>query len=219
MALLNLFRPQQLKVCKQVPVSDLNGLHTILAHDVNLAYWQRQKDNDIEFFLQQCMEAGFKSVDQNITGSSVAVVVESAFASPNKSVTGRQKLIADIVQLTHTFLRIANSHQARLHLRVVDNDACARFHTDAYPLRLLCTYTGRGTEWVADTDVNRNQIWLGTNDEIVLDRNSIQRLAPFEVALLKGDPGFKSNAGIVHRSPPIEALGEKRFVLRIDVNE
>ena len=218
MAFLNLFKPQlSIKVCRQVPVYSRNDLHTILSPDVNLVYWKRPIDDDIAHFLNQLIHVGFKSVDQLVTWSTVAALIEEAFPRKGQLHLGQEKLVADIVELTHEFLRIANTSQA--HLRVVDNDACSRFHTDAYPLRLLCTYIGKATEWVADTNVDRNQIWLGTNDQIVPDKNSIQHLSPFDVALLKGDPGFKSNAGIVHRSPPIQALGEKRFVLRIDVNE
>lgn len=219
MAFLNLFRPQVNKWCKQVAVSSLHDLHTILAPDVNLTYWQRPIDTDVEQVLNQLLYADFQPLDKMVTWSTADSITETAFALVSDNELGRKKLTADIIQLTHEFLRIANTNQARLHLRVVDNDACSRFHTDAYSLRLLCTYVGKATEWVADGDVNRNQIWLGTNEEIVPNQDAIKRLAPFDVAILKGDPNFKSNAGIVHRSPPIRALGEKRFVLRIDVNE
>jgi hypothetical protein len=104
-----------------------------------------------------------------------------------------------------------------LYLKVVSNDACSKFHTDLYDLRLLCTYMGKGTEWVEEQYVNRKMLMKGENHQIIKDKTKVQTMEPFEVGILKGEASAKNkNRGIVHRSPPISQSGEKRLLLRLD---
>ena len=105
-----------------------------------------------------------------------------------------------------------------MHLKMISDDACTKFHTDGYSLRLFTTYHGKGTEWLPEKAVNRT--FLGqSNDLIVKDASRIQQMDAFEVGILKGEiPGKASSVkGIVHRSPKIAHTGEKRIILRVDI--
>ena len=112
----------------------------------------------------------------------------------------------------------------RLGVRLVrlQQPMCPRFHTDFVGVRLLTTYCGAGTEWLADEDVDRR--WLGHRSGGVADANSgllrpgavVQRVPEFAVALCKGEawPG-NAGRGAVHRSPAVG--GSPRILLSIDV--
>jgi hypothetical protein len=87
-------------------------------------------------------------------------------------------------------------------------------------LRMLCTYSGPGTLWLSENNINRNALnSCGDNECIVLDESKIQQAKTGAVVILKGaiypEEGTKA---IVHRSPTIEDYGEKRLLLRIDTN-
>ncbi|MDE0310288.1 MAG: DUF1826 domain-containing protein [Acidiferrobacterales bacterium] len=91
---------------------------------------------------------------------------------------------------------------------------CPRFHVDYVPCRMLITLTGEGTEWIPNSDVDRDKL---------ADRESkyppihagrqIQQLATGCWSLLKGGAWNKKFSGVVHRSPHGES---KRLLLSID---
>ncbi|MEM8893030.1 MAG: DUF1826 domain-containing protein, partial [Bacteroidota bacterium] len=126
-------------------------------------------------------------------------------------------LIEDVYKLASDFLSYSDYGRGRLHLRVVNNDGCTKFHTDNYTLRLFTTYVGKGTEWLPESAVNRTGLGKG-NEHVVKNQTMIERMRPFEVGLLKGEIKNRSiTKGIVHRSPKISHTGEKRIILRIDI--
>lgn len=100
------------------------------------------------------------------------------------------------------------SRPVHLKLGLVERIDCPVFHTDWVDLRLICTYTGVGTEYVGNRSVNRGALCrpletqAQTNAAIVRDSAAIRRIAPFSVGLFKGNtyPGQRGR-GIVHRSP------------------
>ncbi|MEL6124115.1 MAG: DUF1826 domain-containing protein, partial [Bacteroidota bacterium] len=108
----------------------------------------------------------------------------------------------------------------RLLLASVNTNMCRRFHTDINDVRLLCTYTGPGTLWLTNDNINRRALdSYDGNESIVMDPERIQQVPEGAIALLKGAmyPHHQTKA-IVHRSPTIEESGEKRLLLRIDTN-
>jgi len=102
-------------------------------------------------------------------------------------------------------------------------DMCRKFHADYIGVRLLCTYSGPGTEWVDDAYVNRrtaldpDSSLADANRALVPDPTRVRSLGEGDVALLKGHayPGNEGR-GVVHRSAPVEARGLRRIVLKID---
>lgn len=110
-------------------------------------------------------------------------------------------------------LRLVSSHQA----------LCPRFHVDRVDVRLICTYSGPGTEFLCQKDVDRR--WLGHRadgrpDEasgLLRTPDAVQRMQPFDVGLLKGE-AWPSNQGrgAVHRSPPVPTSGTRRVFVTIE---
>ena len=93
---------------------------------------------------------------------------------------------------------------------------CPRFHVDRVPCRLITTYSGAGTEWLSNKDINRDLLGKVDNQFINQECINIEKLDTGDVALLKGESwiGNEGN-GIIHRSPSI--IDKKsRLLLTID---
>ena len=103
-----------------------------------------------------------------------------------------------------------------IQLEIVDTNKCRLFHEDFYRQRLLCTYMGPGTEWLSHSNVNREFLGKGCNDDIVKDPSLINRANTFDVIIVKGAKYENGERSVVHRSPPIEHQGITRVVLKID---
>jgi hypothetical protein len=129
----------------------------------------------------------------------------------------------DLSALARCFLEIADCRRCRLRLEVLTRNACTRFHHDQNTLRLLCTYAGPGTYWVAREHVNVDALFeLGgdielANRRIVPEPSRVQQAAAWDVLLLKGARFSEpEGVGAVHRSPPAATLGIPRLLATID---
>ncbi len=201
----------------QVSAQNLNDLAMILDDRVNLTYFNRPFDEEIDLFAWHLVTNTFKGVEQMVQIDSIGQLLEAEIPDIRLYREGRRKLIKDISDVTQTFLSIAGVNSTRLALKVVHDNACAKFHTDAYRLRLLCTYVGKGTQWVDDRYVNRKKLARGSNDEIIKDPSRIVTASTFEVLILKGESAaMPIGEGIVHRSPPLLTNEESRLLLRLD---
>ena len=89
----------------------------------------------------------------------------------------------------------------RLRLEPIFDDACSKFHIDNVMARLICTYSGPGTELGLETT----------------DPESTTRVATGTPILLKGKrwPG-PIYPVLRHRSPRISGTGEARLVLVLE---
>ncbi|MEL6674958.1 MAG: DUF1826 domain-containing protein [Bacteroidota bacterium] len=130
-------------------------------------------------------------------------------------------LTQDIKGLLQHFQQVTGVTSLRLLLATVNTNMCRRFHTDANDVRMLCTYSGPGTLWLPEDNVNREVLASPAgNDSIVLDEDRIQQAATGSVLLLKGAVYPQEGVqAIVHRSPTLEESGEKRLLLRVDTNQ
>ena len=110
---------------------------------------------------------------------------------------------ADISALAAHFSKILKSRYIRLRLDIVTTDSCRKFHVDAVQARLICTYKGLGTQ-IGN---------LNDDGEVV----SVKQLATGVPMILRGTlwPGI-AKTQVMHRSPPIEKLGEERLLLVLD---
>ena len=103
-----------------------------------------------------------------------------------------------------------------------DNAMGPRFHTDRVPCRLVSTYHGVASEWLAHNLVDRSKLGRGNNGQPDADsglfqsEEDISRLNIGDVAILKGESWEgNENAGLVHRSPQVPT-NHKRFLLTLD---
>lgn len=140
-----------------------------------------------------------------------------------QSAQARRYLSSDIADLVKAFGLVMGTRRLCVGLSLVADDMCQKLHTDNVSIRLLCTYAGPGTQWVANEDVvranlGRTDVDVETaNRSVLRTATALRRCSPGEVILLKGE-AFPGNAdrGAVHRSPPIRSLGLRRLLLKID---
>jgi len=122
--------------------------------------------------------------------------------------------------LIDVYATLTDAPTVGLRLHVLTGAMCPRFHTDRVGLRLICTYAGAGTEWLADEDVRRER--LGHRTDGLSDTNSgavcgpVRRMPTGAIGLLKGYawPGHEGR-GCVHRSPAAKD-GTPRLIFTID---
>jgi hypothetical protein len=123
-------------------------------------------------------------------------------------------LFLDMLHLATVFTQIAGAPRLRMRLEAIDGPGCHLWHADAVGLRLLCTYRGAGTEWLARPGGAQAARLLNRAGEPGLP---IQRLGTGDVALMKGEayPGNRG-AGCIHRAPPRTAKAPPRLLLCLD---
>lgn len=106
----------------------------------------------------------------------------------------------DITALGERFARLMNVKHVRLRLETVVTNACRKIHADNTDVRLICTYAGPGTEYLADPS----------------RPDRLERLGAGWVGLFKGRTFAAGHEPAYHRSPPIAGTGIRRLLVVID---
>lgn len=224
MVLNDLFRFGKSKIARQKSPKQLVSDSwadrvSVLEREVNLYCWERTLDASIADYLEKKIVESPETVLLDVHLADCKQIISHAQELWGKTNTVGERLFwQDVASLTMDFLHYADHGAARLQLKVVEGDACTKFHIDGYRLRLFTTYLGPGTEWLPEQAVNRTALGT-TNESIVRDPSAIRQMKAGDVGILKGEPltGQGSKYGIVHKSPAISAAGEKRVTLRIDI--
>lgn len=194
-------------------VASQDAMGCIRKAHINLAVWQRTTDPAmlpvIHWLSREPFELAYKLDVDDISQS-----LHRHIDTPIEYEQSRYRLIADIQRLAVLFGKYADTDHIRLTLESVDTVPCPKFHQDNIPLRLICTYTGAGTQWLENSNVNTHANCCGGS--VVRDSSRIQQLKPFEVALMKGKLWPKNEMGIYHCSPKPEAQ-KPRFIVKMDV--
>ena len=219
MSLLSAIPFFKVKQPRQVISSSWDERKTILESGVNLFVWNRPIDESINAYLKVLIENDLQHLQfqTEIDEVEEKVKLEKIKWDQNETEQG-EAFWNDVAHLIQDFLKLSDSQSGTVHLKVVDTNSCAKFHTDGYSLRLFTTYIGQGTEWLPEKATNRRGLGK-TNERIVKDPNQIQQMKAFEVGILKGElPGQPNTTkGIVHKSPRIAETGSKRIILRVDI--
>jgi hypothetical protein len=139
--------------------------------------------------------------------AGAAAVVEDELA---------RRLLGELAPALAAFASIAPGDNLHLSLRKTRDQSCPLFHVDRYPLRLLCTLRGPGTEWLDDAQVNRKGLGRGDNRKVAGPDATVYAAQPFQILIFKGDMGCGTSRGVVHRSPVVPASSDGRWYLRID---
>lgn len=192
----------------------------IYEDDANIVIWQRKLTQALAQAADRVLAA------RPALGVSVAVTPEDAFELVSQSIDAEgiaEPLSRDIAELVDMFCCLLDIERAGLRLVALRQAMCPKFHVDLVPCRMLTTYRGIATEWLAHDDVDRSKLGLGSNgkpDEesgLYKDATAIRHLNEGAVAVLKGET-WKDNegAGLVHRSPGVET-GAGRLLLSLDV--
>lgn len=133
---------------------------------------------------------------------------------------GRAVLAQDAGSLAFLLATAVGARRAGVRIENDTSRGCPLFHVDHVGLRLLCTYAGPGTEWLAERDLVRSE--LGLRGRTPQQANAsiasgpVRRTAPGHVAILKGAlfPG-EGRRGLVHRSP--DSGRGPRLLVAVDV--
>ncbi|MEM9191351.1 MAG: DUF1826 domain-containing protein [Myxococcota bacterium] len=188
--------------------------------DVNIAIWSREiplLEERVEAMIQQSDLAASVVTDVRRPETFLEVVSDV----PDKLVASA--ILADLKTLLPIFATALQSSRARVRLETVRNGACRKLHADMVFLRLLCTYGGPATEWVAEQHVVRKNLGRtdvdveAANASVLRSPKSLNRANPGDVLFLKGErwPGFRGR-GAIHRSPPLPSCCSARLVLKAD---
>ena len=112
-------------------------------------------------------------------------------------------LIDDITSLADQLSTILDCADIRMRIEWVVDDACRKFHVDNVQARLICTYSGPGTEYITSADISR--------------QDHIHCVPTGQPMLFKGKqwPG-KQEVQLKHRSPPISGTGRRRLVVVLE---
>lgn len=187
----------------------------ILRPGINLWTWARRLPPGVEPAARAVAADGAWSarrvtaIDRRVEAAE-ALLADRGAPSP--------LLAQDVAALAFLFAHVAGVAEVRLRLDAVRDAPCPLFHVDHVALRLLCTYTGPGTQWVAEEDVRRGE--LGLRGRAVARANAaiaapgaVRALRPGWAALVKGRGFGDGTPGLVHRSP---ASDEPRLLLVVD---
>ena len=193
--------------------SSVSVLEDIHQEDMNIAIYERGLDH----FGEEIEELIKRDIEFRASGDISTIIKELS-----EEIGGYSSvIIKDVKSLLEQFRTLAGTESFRLMLATVKTDMCRKFHTDINDLRLLCTYSGPGTLWLTDDNVNRRALGsYGSEENIVIEEQEIRQANAGDVLLLKGAvyPNDHTRA-IVHRSPVVEDKGITRLILRIDTNE
>lgn len=189
-------------------------LENIHQSDVNIAIYNRDASaliREINTLLKQDIDFRSKGDINTVLEAFTKAIGPSKFPL----------IIQDVKDLLHIFKEITVAKSFRLFLVTINTNMCRKFHTDVNDLRLLCTYSGQGTLWLTEDNINRNALnSRKDNDSIVLDESKIQQAETGSVLILKGAIyPLEGTKAVVHRSPTIEESGGKRLFLRIDTDQ
>ena len=110
-------------------------------------------------------------------------------------------LAEDIAMLATRLAALMRCYEVRLRLELVDDDSCRKLHADYTDLRLITTYSGRGTQFARANEKGADDLW---------------NIDAGDIALVKGWQFGEGHAPCLHRSPPIAGTGEHRLLLAID---
>jgi len=190
----------------------------IYREEINIVVWKR----DLSMELQKTVTEFL--LDKPNFQTSLSVTPGNVSSSLHKvmGATERPMLVDDIAQIVDIFCYLHETSGVGLRLSSLDRAMCPKFHVDRIPCRLVTTYQGVATEWLAHGAVDRTKLGMGSgglpdNESGLYQHPSdIQQLHCGDVALLKGETWFNNeNAGLVHRSPTV-ARGQKRLLLTLD---
>lgn len=167
-----------------------------------------------------------RSLQQAVVTRPFAELPQTALTLPKDKLAGAatvvedelaQRLLGELAPALAAFASIAPGDNLHLLLRKTRDQSCPLFHTDRFPVRLLCTLRGPGTEWLDDAQVNRKGLGRGDNRKVAGPDATVYAAQRFQILILKGDAGFGTAApGVVHRSPVVPASSDGRWYLRID---
>jgi hypothetical protein len=171
---------------------------------VGLALWRRSQPGDLARWLAST------SAGRLPRGRMLVRSRDIAWAFAEMARPEAHALAIDMADLTERFCAIAATPQVDIRVETLSHDGCWKFHYDNVALRLITTYRGPGTQWVAAADgaraLTEQRAYAGP----------VREIPCYAVGLFKGTATGSARA-VVHRSPPIAGTGTTRLVLVLNL--
>ncbi len=176
-----------------------DGAAQIHDEGVGLWTWTREIDPELTAIAQTIADGPHLSVDTQTPVDECAVGVGQLLKDAGvPRGRGQALLLADICELIDLYARTVGTDRVKVRLDADPHRRCPKFHIDHVGARLLCTYTGPGTEW-CDPE----------------SQDDVRRVEAGWVTFLKGvlHPTGET-ATVLHRSPAASA--GSRLLLVVD---
>jgi len=211
--------PFEAKRRQAVAGEQLDVLADIYQEDVNISVWERKLPEALSNAAEQLLfERPMLQISRSVSpDNAYDILIDSLDAAAEPAA-----LAADIAELAGMFCCLFDLKCAGLRLTALGHAMCPRFHVDRVPCRLVTTYLGRATQWLAHDRVDRSKLGSGSGgrpDEqsgLFSGADDVRQIRQGAVALLKGESwAGNEEAGLVHRSPQINA-GARRLLLTLD---
>ncbi|UDM17576.1 DUF1826 domain-containing protein [Vogesella sp. XCS3] len=200
-----------------VVCDDLAGLPAILQPQVQLLHWQRGLSPAIGSYVAGLAAAG--QLGLGMRGQLSPGEQPHLVSWPPAA--GRDAAAGDLALLADLFGTLLGCPQVGWRIEVLQQAMCPRFHVDRTGMRLVCTWQGAGTEWLAEADADRRYLGAASDgqpdaDSGLMRGGKVGRSAAGDVLLLKGSL-WQGNAGrgAIHRSPAV-ASKVPRVMLALD---
>lgn len=219
MAVANLHSSKDIKYESYITDCNPEVLTRIYDDQINLAIYKRSVSNDVANFVKQMLQQKSQfSFVQAVDIKQIKKVMAKSLPESDYL----DAFLDDIYMLCDMYELLLGVQKIGIRLAVLEHAMCPRFHVDRVGCRLLTTYDGIGTEWLSEDNVDRSKLGSGNKglpDEesgVYFDKNQINRLNPFDVAIFKGESWPNNEGkGIVHRSPTVDTAS-RRLLLSLD---
>lgn len=120
-------------------------------------------------------------------------------------------LCDDIGNLIRLYGRLTGAQAFLVRFEAINNDGCSRFHADNMRYRLVTTYSGPGTQWIAPPYAADIQDRLSDSSAM------IRQIGTGWIALMRGRKAETASIpAVLHRSPPMRGITRPRLFLAID---
>ncbi|MBD8876343.1 DUF1826 domain-containing protein [Roseibium polysiphoniae] len=182
-------------------------LHQIAEPGVAAAIWQRPVDPGFQSWIDTLAQDELPTlrtvVPAHLAKAALLHACEMVGLEPSPE---REFLIEDAGNLALAVGKTLNVRYVRIRLDVTSGTMCPKFHVDQVRARLLCSYRGAGTEYVAEADA--------------ADPARHKRMATGEVGLFRGALwSDEETCGLLHRSPHQDAGDAARLLLVVEPAE
>jgi hypothetical protein len=176
----------------------------IFAEGAAICIWNRRPDEILDNYLQKSICSGAWERQARVDAAEPQL---DELLMGFEDDVGRIRLVTELTSLIDLFATLSDAQTVGVRVTATQRAMCPRFHADHVGLRLLCTWIGEGTEWLAQEDVVREQLGhpragIQPAPGPMRPGAAVHRMSPFAVGVFKGDlwPG-SDGRGAVHRSP------------------
>ncbi|GEM_PF-4537585 len=186
----------------------LAGNHSEILHQIHqasAAIWHRPLSENLAEEVAHLLASSFTEI-------KIAGQVDKLVAHLRQQLPYFPLLCQDIDQLIRDFRAVVHADNIRFSLVAVSSDMCRKFHTDVIDFRLLCSYAGVATLYVAPENA--------PGGDVEPAAASVEQLAVGDVMIFRGAMSATDDCPpLLHKSPSAQKLGLKRLLLRLDTND